>query len=426
MDASSKGTVVLGDSRWSAFQVWLEQHGLSHPSLVLAYFPDTGRGLMATADFEEGDILVRIPARVLLTPKRTHLLFNGHPAIVALKQHPSIALFIAWQALHRTPEWGPYMDILPQSFDTMPLCMPLDMLKALPYDIQAMARDQRTKIDTDYRLVCEALVTAGYGNIPMATFEWAWIVVNTRCISMNTATMASETPTSISGMSLVGRRPQITLAPFLDCLNHTPSARISAGYNAAEKAYVIRTLVPYPKGSEVHINYGPHDNNFLLAEYGFVVPNNPYNHVVLDREVDNEMVGWVAVMELLKSEGMHGEYIVADEDIGYRIINAMRLLVAVQRGHSLVAVLPAWRRVLGGTLPYISKELESATLERLACIFKAKLTRCQQALESIDKKNFMVPLYALLFSKKILNETIQTLEKVIDMVSNELSLFSTK
>ncbi|KAJ1332328.1 hypothetical protein BSLG_008633 [Batrachochytrium salamandrivorans] len=124
---------------------------------MLASIPDTGRGLMATADFEEGDILVRIPARVLLTPKRTHLLFNGHPAIVALKQHPSIALFIAWQALHRTPEWGPYMDILPQSFDTMPLCMPLDMLKALPYDIQGKCDSHTSSASTNTLLNIENL-----------------------------------------------------------------------------------------------------------------------------------------------------------------------------------------------------------------------------------------------------------------------------
>ena len=33
------------------------------------------------------------------------------------------------------------------------------------------------------------------------------------------------------------------------------------------------------------INYGPHDNQAILREYGFVLSQNDYNFVTLDKEV---------------------------------------------------------------------------------------------------------------------------------------------
>lgn len=35
----------------------------------------------------------------------------------------------------------------------------------------------------------------------------------------------------------------------------------------------------------MYINYGPHDNLAILKEYGFVLSQNSYNFVLLDKEV---------------------------------------------------------------------------------------------------------------------------------------------
>ncbi|KAG0284773.1 SET domain-containing protein 4, partial [Dissophora globulifera] len=76
----------------------------------------------------------------------------------------------------------------------------------------------------------------------------------------------------------------IALAPMLDFLNHTHDAKTEGFYCTKTQSYKIRTLLPYKKGEQVFINYCPHDNCFMLVEYGFVTPNNPYNYITVDND----------------------------------------------------------------------------------------------------------------------------------------------
>nr|KAJ3418177.1 hypothetical protein HK105_000241 [Polyrhizophydium stewartii] len=137
-----------------------------------------------------------------------------------------------------------------------------------------------------------------------------------------------------------------------------------AGLDRADRAYVIRTLVAYPKGSQVFINYGPHDNAFLLSEYGFVVSENPYNHVCLDAEMDCILQRMPSAKSILVAEGMYGDYTVSRDDIGYRFLNAMRLMVAASRtdDRGLLMLVPSWRKILNGETSHMSEDLEALVI----------------------------------------------------------------
>ena len=59
--------------------------------------------------------------------------------------------------------------------------------------------------------------------------------------------------------------------------------QVRAGFDENTGFFEIHTEIPYRRGSQVFISYGPHDNTKLLLEYGFILPENQHNEVKIYR-----------------------------------------------------------------------------------------------------------------------------------------------
>lgn len=49
------------------------------------------------------------------------------------------------------------------------------------------------------------------------------------------------------------------------------------------KCYEIRSVSGISRYQQAFINYGSHDNQHLMLEYGFVAPCNPHSVVYVDK-----------------------------------------------------------------------------------------------------------------------------------------------
>ena len=59
--------------------------------------------------------------------------------------------------------------------------------------------------------------------------------------------------------------------------------QVKAGFDESTGFFEIHTDIPYKRGNQVFISYGPHDNTKLLLEYGFILPENQHNQVKIYR-----------------------------------------------------------------------------------------------------------------------------------------------
>ncbi|RUS86090.1 hypothetical protein EGW08_006110, partial [Elysia chlorotica] len=99
--------------------------------------------------------------------------------------------------------------------------------------------------------------------------RWAWATVDTRSVYLCTEPHPA--------LALDPEESNVALAPFLDLLNHTDTAQVTAEVNLKSQSYEITTGDGFKKYDQVFISYGAYNNTKLLINYGFVLPQNVHN-----------------------------------------------------------------------------------------------------------------------------------------------------
>ena len=93
------------------------------------------------------------------------------------------------------------------------------------------------------------------------------------------STLLSSTPTIVASPT-----SHPILLPGIDSLNHARAHPVSWVVSTTDSSQPSISLVihsPTPKGSELLNNYGPKPNSELILGYGFSLPNNPDDTIVL-------------------------------------------------------------------------------------------------------------------------------------------------
>ncbi|KAI9028566.1 hypothetical protein DFJ74DRAFT_659322 [Hyaloraphidium curvatum] len=238
-------------------------------ALVPFDFPTTGRGLRATRHLQAGIPVLRIPFADLYTIRSAEALFPGARAL------PELAAVTAFLAHHRflgsgSPLAG-YIASLPTDFSGWPAMLPQRAVDALPIELRKRVMDQRRLMETHFKAVLNSLeFGSSFGAFIRKDFARSWLLVNSRCVSVD--------------FRDGGPRATLALAPFFDLFNHDPTVSSQIACNPATRTLDVVLDRDVPEGEQCFIFYGPHDDESLLLEYGFTLPNNPYEGVSLDGE----------------------------------------------------------------------------------------------------------------------------------------------
>ncbi|XP_029926121.1 SET domain-containing protein 4 isoform X2 [Myripristis murdjan] len=359
---------------------FLHQRGFTSTLLQPNHFTDTGRGLQVKRTVKPDELLISLPESCLLTTTTVLDSYLG-PYIKRWKPRlsPLLALCVFLVCERHSGEasdWFPYIEALPTTY-TCPAYFPDEVMAVLPIGVQRRALEQREAVlelhasNQDFFRSLQPILSQPVEEV--LTYEalrWAWCSVNTRSVFMSR-------PSShfLSGQDVCA------LAPFLDLLNHRPDIKVSASFNDVSGCYEIRTISGIQRFQQAFINYGSHDNQRLLLEYGFVAPGNPHSVVYVDTGLLCEVMRGDRSLEqkikFLKENNFLHNLTVSSEGPSWRLMTALRVLALPQ------TLYPQWKAVLLGQV--VCEERERQSVQAAWTLCHTLLQDTHTALDKISQ-----------------------------------------
>ncbi|XP_008056271.1 SET domain-containing protein 4 [Carlito syrichta] len=366
--SESRGVNESYKSEFIELKKWLKDRKFKDTNLAPALFPGTGRGLMSKISLQEGQMIISLPESCLLTTDAVIGSYLG-AYITKWKPPPSPLLVLCTflvsekHAGDQSP-WKPYLEILPKVY-TCPVCLEPEVVNLLPEPLKGKAEEQRAHVQEffassrDFFSSLQPLFVEAVDSIfSYSALLWAWCTVNTRAVYLRQRQQEC----------LSVELDTCALAPYLDLLNHSPDAQVKAAFNEETRCYEIRTTSSWRKHEEVFICYGPHDNQKLLLEYGFVSIRNPHACVYVPRDIlvkylpstDKQMNKKISI---LKDHGFIENLTFGWDGPSWRLLTALKLLCLEAEKFK------CWKKVLLGEVISDSNEKTSLDIAQKICYY---------------------------------------------------------
>ena len=177
--------------------------------------------------------------------------------------------FVMNEGCDKQSPWSEYFKLLPQSFSSLPCTWPVwesrKSIKTMPESYLFDLLHEAAKIRAVYYDMLAITVKHRdklyytEGNLlDWDLFEWAYCIVNTRCLHLplsNTNPHLSDT---------------IALVPYFDLLNHSPDAEQQLRFCPKTGDLQLHTLNPIKPYSQLYIKYNNYNNRELMRHYGYV------------------------------------------------------------------------------------------------------------------------------------------------------------
>lgn len=211
-----------------------------------------------------------------------------------------------WDAILPTPE-----DIS----ESIPFNWHASLQALLPPGAATLVSAHQKKIAQD-----RSAVTVKFPIVDYKSFVYYWFLVSTRTFYFTAPTPKGKK----AKKEPLDHDDCISLAPFADCFNHTSQGTCAVTFSDA--GYALRTISAITKGDEMSISYGNHSNDFLLAEYGFILSSEdntwdetPIDFLILPLFSETQK-------QTLKDASFLGKYVLDKDGVCYRTQVALRLL----------------------------------------------------------------------------------------------------
>uniref|UniRef100_A0A3P9HVA6 SET domain containing 4 n=1 Tax=Oryzias latipes TaxID=8090 RepID=A0A3P9HVA6_ORYLA len=359
---------------------FLHGRGFTSTPLQPALFSVLGFYLnLLSVLLQPGGMLVSLPESCLLT---TSMVLHSY---LGWKPRPSslvaLCVFLVCER-HRgeASDWFPYIDVLPRSYCCPPYFTDT-VMAVLPSGVRRRAEEQREGLQHLYavhqdffRSLQPVLSHPPEEVLTYEALRWAWCSINTRSVFM-------DRPSS----SFLSGPDNYALAPFLDLLNHRPDVQVKAGFNRTTGCYEVRSISGVQRYHQAFINYGSHDNQRLLLEYGFVSSCNPHSVIYVEEDLLCELLrgdeSLEEKMKFLRENSFLQNLTLSDEGPSWRLLTALRLLSPPRIPRWLSS--QRWRTLLLGQM--VSDEAEQRSVQTAKTLCEHLLRETRRSLQEVRR-----------------------------------------
>ncbi|KAH8697652.1 SET domain protein [Talaromyces proteolyticus] len=209
------------------------------------------------------------------SPFSSHGVVFPKQFITSIGSEETTAFFLMGQYLKgHNSFWYPYIHSLPRPDElTTPLFYSGEDLAWLNLTSLAAAREHRMQIwkaryEKGYRLLQELKFERGI-DYSWELYLWASTIISSRAFTAKV--LAGVIP-----MEELSEDKVSVLLPMIDATNHRPLAKVE--WQAGKDSLGLAVMEDVSPGVEVGNNYGPRNNEQLMMNYGFCIPNNPFEY----------------------------------------------------------------------------------------------------------------------------------------------------
>ncbi|XP_035661221.1 SET domain-containing protein 4-like [Branchiostoma floridae] len=353
------------EEHYIRFFRFLKKNGLDGFFLRPALFPDTGRGLMVPRKIKRGQTMIKMPQHMILSTKTVldsvlgPYIESAEPQLTTIQ---AITTFLIYQKhIGETSFWKPYLDILPNEY-THPVYFGEEDFLYLPHSLRANIKAKKQECIKSYEELkpffpsLEPLLPNWEGIFTFDAYRWAWSTVKTRSLYVDDKGSTVLRNLDKSGLGVT------SLVPMVDLLNHSHSARtgllIKKSCKNGDYFYTVTAEDDYKRGDQVLFCYRRADNQTLLLNYGFVLPDNHLDTIKFFLVKD--IIGILELMNFEEEDPkfrrrkvllIATKYTASDLTCDYRgvsktLMTVMRILVCDSEDR------PLFKRVLADDLPW--------------------------------------------------------------------------
>ena len=245
------------------FMSWITELGAVVDGVEVADYGDKGLGLKVTKDIKEGEVVIKIPKKAMMsvdTAKASSIgtLIEKDPLLQTM---PNVVLAVHLLIERNSPAsiWEPYINTLPHTYTTVLYYTQeqFEQLKGSPALEDALKQYKfvARQYAYFYRLFANTLLK---DYLTYDEYRWAVSSVMTR----QNLVPSGQGDTGVN-----------TLIPMWDMANHD-NGQLSTDYDPADNVTVCLAQREFTAGDQFTIFYGVRANCDLLIHNGFVFPDN--------------------------------------------------------------------------------------------------------------------------------------------------------